>query len=171
MALAEVNALLENYLLQSTIELFGDIGVAFTPTQPSSWLPEITAILGFAGSDVAGSVALCTSTECLDAIAKLANTQLPADWLGELSNQLLGRFKRRLSPHGATFGLSTPVVILGERLRVVASAARKRSLVVCIASSIGRVEVWLEIEFRNGFELSAHPKEDGTLIEGEALLF
>jgi CheY-specific phosphatase CheX len=171
MASGEINLLIEQYLAQSAIELFGDLGVEFVQTESAAWMPEITAILGYAGADVAGSVALCTSLDALKAIAAIGQAQIPEDWLGELSNQLLGRFKRRLSPHGASFGLSTPVVVLGDRLRVVVSATRKRSLIVCLTSNIGRVEVWLEIEFRNNFELSTQPKDDGTLIEGEALLF
>jgi CheY-specific phosphatase CheX len=172
MAPTETQTLIHGYLQQSAIELLADVGMTVVPAAGSDWMPDITAILGFAGPGIAGSIALCTSTRCLHALAELANTRLPEDWLGELANQLAGRFKRRLSPHGATFGLGTPVVVAGDRLRLTACDARKRSLTtVCLESSIGRFELWLEIEFLEGFELSPQPKADGALVEGEALLF
>jgi CheY-specific phosphatase CheX len=96
---------------------------------------------------------------------------MPEDWLGELANQLVGRFKRRISPHGVTFSLGTPTVIVGDRLRVAIGRARERSIVVRLQSTTGRVEIWLEFELRDGCELSAEPQADDGLVEGEALLF
>ena len=168
---AETNKLISGYLELATIELFHDIGADFACVERNTSLPDITAIIGFAGTGIAGSLALCTSHDCLSELAKLGNTKMTEDWLGELSNQLLGRVKRRLSPHGASFGLSTPVVISGDRLRLSASAQVKPPISTCVASSLGRAEVWLEIEFRDGFTLTDQPEEDGSLIEGEALLF
>jgi CheY-specific phosphatase CheX len=168
---ADTQVPLREYLLQSTIELFTDIGAVFAPVEKSDWMPDITAVLGFAGGGIAGSIAVCTCNDCLKGLASLGQTEMGEDWLGELSNQLAGRFKRRLAPHGATYSLGTPVVIMGERLRLTVGAARDRAQVLSLESKLGRVEVWLELEFRDGFELSAQPKEDGTLIEGEALLF
>lgn len=168
---AQTRALLHDYLQLSAIELLTDVGAAFASTQSSEWTPDITAILGFAGSGIAGSVALCTSSECLQSLAELGHSTTSEDWLGELSNQLLGRYKRRLSPHGASFSLGTPLVVRGDRLRLATRIAQRRTVAVYLDSTIGRVEVWLEVEFRNGFELEPEPKDDGTLIEGEALLF
>lgn len=167
----ETQTLLRDYLERSAIELLADVGASFSPSHDPEWLPDVTAILGFAGTGVAGSIALCTATNCLTSLAELGRSDTPDDWLGELSNQLLGRFKRRLSPHGASFRLGTPVVVRGDRLRLAARLAQRRTLAIFLESNIGRVEVWLEVEFRNGFELARDPKDDGTLIEGEALLF
>ncbi len=168
---AEVNALFTGYIEQSTIELLADIGTQFQSAAVTTWLPDITAIIGFAGQGIAGSLALGTSNNCLAALGKLGRAELPEDWLGELSNQLLGRVKRRLSPHGAVFGLGTPVVISGDRLRVSAGVEKTPALHCAVESDIGRVEVWFEFEFRDGFVLKDQAEEDGSLIEGEALLF
>lgn len=168
---ADTQALLQTYITQSALALLRDLGAAFELTEPTEWLPEITAVLGIAGPSVAGSIALSTSEQCLLRLAELGSSTMPEDWLGELANQLVGRFKRRISPHGASFSLGTPTVIIGERLRMAVGVARKRSIVVRLQSSIGRIEIWLEFELRDGCELSAEPKEDDALIEGEALLF
>lgn len=168
---AETQTLLQTYLQRSAVELLADVGARFEVAVRTDWTPDITSILGFAGTNIAGSVALCTSIECLGALAELGQTKMPEDWLGELSNQLVGRFKRRLAPHGASFGLGTPVVLLGERLRLAAHTVSDRATIVCLESKIGRVEIWLEVESRDDFGLTAQPEDDGTLIEGEALLF
>jgi len=169
---AETQALLERYITQSTQELFLDVsGFAFELIASSNWFPQITAVLGIAGSGVAGSATLGTSTSCLATLAARANSDLPEDWLGELTNQLVGRFKRRIVPHGVEFSLGTPTLISGEQLRVLASFAHKPPLTVHLQSEIGRLEIWLEFELRDGYELSAEPQDDGSLIEGQALLF
>jgi CheY-specific phosphatase CheX len=93
------------------------------------------------------------------------------DWLGELSNQLLGRVKRRFALHGASFSLGTPVVITGERLRLKQGMKAKNTLSCSLEAPIGRIEVWIEVELRGGFEFSENTESDGSLIEGEALLF
>jgi CheY-specific phosphatase CheX len=168
---AETHALLQTYITQSALDLLSDIGAKFQHAESSEWLPDITAIIGIAGETVAGSVALCSSAECLEGLAKLGNTNMPEDWLGELANQLVGRFKRRIAPHGVNFALGTPTVVVGERLRVAIGRARQRSIVVRLEASIGRVEIWLEFGLAEGCELMAEPQEDKGLAEGEALLF
>lgn len=168
---ARLHTLLHDHLRDCSLELLRDIGAEFTEADASSWLPDITAIIGFAGDGIAGSLALSTSHSCLGGLAKLGNTEMSEDWLGELSNQLLGRMKRRLASHGASFGLSTPVVIAGERLRL-STGQQKEPIARCaLGSDIGRVQVLLEIDFRDGFALTEESVEDGSLIEGEALLF
>jgi CheY-specific phosphatase CheX len=169
---AQTKALITGYLELSTAELLRDIGASFHVLhEPGKWSPDITAIIGFAGPRMAGSLAFCTSHECLKNLARLGNTEMGEDWLGELSNQLLGRVKRRLAPHGAVFALSTPVVISGDRLKVSAGPQGGPAFGARLESNLGRVEIWLDAEFRDGFSLSDQPKDDGTLVEGEALLF
>jgi CheY-specific phosphatase CheX len=168
---AHTNATIVSYLEVSSIELLRDIGVEFGAAAPSDWLPDTAAIIGFAGDGIAGSLALSTSHSCLTELAKIGNAQMIEDWLGELSNQLLGRVKRRFAPHGASFSLGTPVVITGDHLRLTRSMKVKNTLTVSLEAPIGRVEVWIEVEFRGGFEFSEQTHDDGSLIEGEALLF
>lgn len=168
---AEIQALLQTYITQSALDLLSDIGAEFRFAQTADWLPDITAIIGIAGETVSGSVALCSSAECLTGLARLGNTNMPEDWLGELANQLVGRFKRRIAPHGVNFALGTPTVVAGERLRVAIGRARQRSIVTRLEASIGRVEIWLEFDLSESCQLSAEPQEDKGLVEGEALLF
>lgn len=166
-----LHSLLHGHLKDCAVELLRDIGAEFAEAERGDWLPDITAIIGFAGEGIAGSLALSTSHSCLGGLAKLGKTEMSEDWLGELSNQLLGRMKRRLASHGASFGLSTPVVIAGERLRL-STGAQKEPIAQCaLSSDLGRVQVLLEIDFRDGFALTDESVEDGSLIEGEALLF
>lgn len=171
MQATEIRALIREFLQQSALELLADVGAQFEPARRSDWAPDIIAVLGIAGTNVAGSVALGTSHVCLSALAKLANTDHAEDWLGELSNQLTGRFKRRMGKLDVTFGLGTPVVLLGERLRLPESSRREELNCICLVSQIGRAEVWLEMEFPDGFLLATQLKDDDSLCEGEAMLF
>lgn len=56
-------------------------------------------------------------------LAPQPGTGLPSsadmqDWIGELANQLLGRLKNKLRPHGVLFTVATPLCMTGRDLRV-----------------------------------------------------
>jgi CheY-specific phosphatase CheX len=163
-------AILSANLETCALELFQDVGAEITRAPEADWLPDLTSVIGFAGHGVAGALALWSSNGCLRFLAELGHAQSPEDWLGELSNQLLGRVKRRLAPYGAVFDLGTPIVVAGERLRLPSHRATEQ-VRVSLESPAGKLEVWLEMEFRDGFQLSDEPTADDGLAEGEALLF
>lgn len=48
---------------------------------------------------------------------KLNDKQLQ-DWLGELSNNLAGRFKQKLVPYGCSLNMGIPTVIQGTELQI-----------------------------------------------------
>jgi CheY-specific phosphatase CheX len=152
------------------IELFRDAGAEFGRAPVADWLPDLTSVIGFAGHGVAGALALWASNGSIAFLAEVAHAQSAEDWLGELSNQLLGRIKRKLAPYGAVFDLGTPVVVAGEKLRVM-SHRPTAAVRIPLTSAAGNVEVSFEMEFRDGFQLSDEPAEDEALAEGEALLF
>lgn len=166
----EIDTLLKKYLEQSALELFADIGAQFEPIEYTVPLPDVTAIVGIAGPSVAGSIALCTSATALTALAKLGQASMPEDWLGELANQLVGRFKRKVTSHGVAFSLGTPTIVAGEKLHVVVGRAREEGLRSRLTSSFGDVEVWMEFELREGCEITADATDNGALMEGEAVL-
>jgi hypothetical protein len=88
------------------------------------------------------------------------------DWVGELSNQLVGRLKAKLMARGATIALSTPVVLRGVRLSPL---PRTDVAPVVFDSPAGRVLVWVEVEIEDDFQLGEERALQAS--EGELLVF
>lgn len=110
--------IIERNMTRSAIELFGAYGVDLR-VAPAAALEDavvnIASVIGFTSSRLRGSTAIATSR-------KVTGLTLPAgidgaDWLGELANQLLGRFKNMMFACDVDLTLSTPLSIFGRDLR------------------------------------------------------
>ncbi len=83
----------------------------------SSVSGEITAIVGLAEPQIAASVSLTTTKQAARKLA-MRDDANPRDWLGELSNQLAGRLKNKLTAYGRSPNLTTPTTVSGAWLLV-----------------------------------------------------
>ncbi len=84
-----------------------------------------------------------------------------ADWLGELNNQLAGRFKNKLCVYGLQPKLSTPTTVSGQLLLLGALAGEV--YVFSIRWPEGRFEAQLSLELERNLDLKA----DHTRVSAE----
>jgi CheY-specific phosphatase CheX len=93
------------------------------PYCPAAWADQV-AIVELGGGKLRGSLVLCIPTSLLIKSHPMGGTEQAdlVDWLGELSNLLLGRVKNRLLAHGITVELSSPVTISTSDARFEFSA-------------------------------------------------
>ena len=145
--------------------------IALEPEQvPSNDEFVLAAAIGFAGPSLNGTLAVAFRRPLLDRLSPL--TGMPqelahGDWIGELSNQLLGRLKNKLVPYGLDIRLGTPAVVEGRELRLYASGKGHIEQRFRIAQSV--VCVWLDMIV--GEDLSIQKTEDSTGDEGSVILF
>lgn len=94
------------------------------------------------------------------------------DWAGEMANQLLGRMKNRLARLGLDFHLSTPTVVMGDRLRLGLGRFAATPIAHGVAVAGAPVEIFFEIVHDEGKALlpATGPVMVASL-EGEGLLF
>jgi hypothetical protein len=97
------------------------------------------------------------------------------DWVGELTNQFVGRLKTKLLARGVEVFVTTPIVLSGVRIEPL---PRSRAEPSVFGSSAGPVLAWVEVEAEENFVLgSEHPGQrgEGDVIvlggEGDLLLF
>ncbi len=92
------------------------------------------------------------------------------DWSKELSNQLLGRVKRRISVHGLTFDCRTPVALTGDAVGRAIAARRESPL--RFASGPNEVEVWFDTVLTPDTEqMMTKRRTQEFAREGDVLLF
>jgi CheY-specific phosphatase CheX len=179
-AKARNDAVLDGILCDATTAIFAHYGVALTPVGPSRAAigeQDAVGVMGFTGDLVRGTLVIATSCalvnkSCPDSGGPpIPDRDRARDWVGELANLVLGRAKAGLGAHGVVMGLSTPVAIVGERLRV--SAVHSRTRAWDFTSADGDVRAWLEADFAPGVELTIGPgpSAEPELAAGEPILF
>jgi chemotaxis protein CheX len=94
--------------------------------------PIAAGVIGFTGADLRGTLLIATTFEIIararpDELQKrllskdsAADWIMVRDWVGELTNQVLGRIKNRLRPHGVSFDVSPPTALSGPALTFAA---------------------------------------------------
>lgn len=151
---------------RATLDLFDHYERALSPLDAAhASEPDIAycGVIGFTGDDLRGSLLLAVSRDAIEIDGSLR------DWLGELTNQLLGRIKNRLIAYGTVVHGSTPVVMRGDYLAPVTPL---RDALAFATGAGGVVVVWFDAEIRPGFELTAFPDAGVEVApEGDMLLF
>ncbi|MFZ5440658.1 MAG: chemotaxis protein CheX [Myxococcota bacterium] len=127
---------------------------------------RLAAVIGFSGQKVRGTLMLAIDEGALR--RSLPPGSEPRDWLAELANQLLGRFKNRLARFGVDLTISTPLVILGERL---SPSVRGATSPLRWALGADRAHAWLDAELAPDVTLVESKAMAEVTAEGELLLF
>jgi CheY-specific phosphatase CheX len=172
----------EQVTAAACVELFGRYGVPVRradesdePIRPEFFL---CSVIGFTGRDLRGTMLLALTEELSGlsnpvsgASANLdpaARRVIQRDWVGELSNQLLGQVKLELLRCGVEIYMNLPAVLLGQHLAPLPRADLK-PLKFTLAK--GAAAVWMEIEARPGFKIDDRPSSAPGPAPGDALLF
>ena len=112
-------------------------------------------LIGFTGRDVRGTLVLALTEELSGLSNPVAGANPSAtggrviqrDWVGELSNQLLGQIKIELLRHGVEIYVNLPAVLQGQHL---APLPRSQLKPLKFTLANGAAAVWIELEAREG---------------------
>lgn len=162
-------------LREAAQELFShyEVGVhsANEPEQVLIRNADFVGVLGFSSDEgIRGTLTLAMDQKVLERSYPLEGSDY-SDWLGELTNQLLGRFKNSLLRHGTTIYLSLPVVIGGNALSL---ATRQATIYrdAVLASDQGQIFMRMALSIAPGVVLTLQPTSDQPpLSEGKAMIF
>lgn len=149
-------------------ELFGAYGVELSPSKKSWGSGDerlLSGSMGFVGRHVRGTCLLATTEKTL--VESCPTNGTLRDWIGELTNQLVGRLKTKLLGCGVEVFVTTPIVLSGVRIQPLPRGNLEPSV---FSAPAGDVLVWVEVEADRGFALgSLHPGRAN--VEGEVILF
>ena len=159
--------------------LFGRYGVPVRRADESAnpLSPEffLCSVIGFTGRDVRGTLVLALTEELSGLSNPIAGTSpgapdraIQRDWVGELSNQILGQIKIELLRHGVEIYVNLPAVLQGQHL---APLPRRELKPIKFTLANGAVAVWTELETREGFNVEAATRADEGPVPGDTLLF
>ena len=168
---------LDSVVESASFALFESVGV------PLERVPAVTrsrddigASIWFTSSVLRGAVVLISTRALVrqalpEEMREGAPDEQIADWMGELTNQLLGRIKNKLLSFGVTLEMSTPTVIFGIDLANKDTRARLRRQ-FAFRSGEEPLSVFLDAVSAPGLELTLleEPPPAG-IAEGDLALF
>ena len=168
-------SLVDGLVQDATRALFATYGVKFDldGTQVAKILKsvEFLGMIGFSSHSLSGSLLLALPLNVLERSLPTPGGS-PADWCGELANQLLGRLKNQLLKYEVVINPSLPVVVSGEGMCLPAST-RQITRYFSFSSECGKIFVRLEMAISSALELERQDDRhrEGSIDEGELLLF
>jgi hypothetical protein len=149
-------------------ELFSAYGVTLqAPTRVWTDTDDrlLSGVIGFVGPRVRGTCLLAGGEAPLgDSCPEGGRLR---DWVGELTNQLVGRLKSKLLARGVEIALTTPIVLSGVRLKPL---PRGRLEPAVMNAKSGPILIWTEVETDTEFAFGAE-QAGLTGHEGAVLLF
>ena len=157
----------------SAVELFAAYRVTIEPVagpEVQLPIPDLFAlgIVRFTAPGLIGTTVLGASSGTL----RRSNTRGTSDrdWVAELANQYIGRFKLKLLRMGYELWSMTPVTVSGRLLATAVSQPDFAPIVFREAKG-GSVAVWIEIEINGPLKVTP-PASDGEIPrEGDVILF
>jgi CheY-specific phosphatase CheX len=176
----EFRRLFEQVTVAACQELFGRYGVTVRRADESEdpISPEffLCSVIGFTGRDVRGTLVLAVTEELSGLSNPVAGANPSAttdpviqrDWVGELSNQLLGQIKIELLRRGVEIYMNLPAVLQGQHL---APLPRRQLKPLKFTLANGAAAVWIELQAREGFKIEAATPADEGPAPGDTLLF
>jgi hypothetical protein len=164
---SQVTQTMQAMAAAACVELLQAYGVTATAAA-DGWVHTdellYSGVMGFVGSDVRGTCLLAAPAAVV--LATAPPNARPRDWVGELANQLVGRFKAKLMARGATIALTTPIVLSGMRLSPLPRGDVQPGV---LETTTGRVLVWLEAEVDTAFRFGS--ERPLRAAEGDLLIF
>lgn len=128
---------------------------------------DLCAVIGLADRDFRATIGVNATKACVRTLMPASQDDYP-DWLGELSNQLAGRFKNKLAELGLRPRLSTPAVIAGQELETLRTGSGIQASECIVAKySEGEFLASLQLELDSELEIKA---SEATEVAGEGSL-
>jgi CheY-specific phosphatase CheX len=105
---------------------------------------SVVAVIGFSRDDFGGALGFAAEGNIVKAAYAEHNSVLSDSWVGEISNQLVGRLKSGLLSYGVVIRLAIPMVLHGLDIQVRQSET-KLIHYPCDSEHGGRACGWMQI--------------------------
>lgn len=182
MSSPEIMSRLVGVLRVCALQMFGDEGLGAGPVE---WLaeapverdPSVVATIGF-GGDMRGAITLHARRSAVISLVPRHHRSLVegddlalADYMGELANQLLGRFKNRLLSHRACLVAAIPTSSIGTEVRLGPSCYGASVREHGVLWEDGCVFIRLEVSLPAELVLEEASEMPDAITEGDVVLF
>lgn len=168
---------LQAIVVQSTKDFFLANGISHvnsSTANPPAY--QWSGVIGFTGSQITGSLVVACQDGLLNATHPNLSMGMPVakddlvDWLGEITNQILGRIKNLSLEYGVGFSLASPSVVKGESLAI---PKQGKTAICSLTFDTGehQFSIFFAAQIDPNFNFDTAVKSIKTVAEGESMLF
>ena len=129
----------------------------------------VVAVIGFSGDDFGGALGFAAEGNFVKAAYGEENSVLSDSWIGEISNQLVGRLKSALLSYGIVIRLAIPMVLHGLDIKVRQSDSQL--IQYRCDSEHGGACVWVDANWNIHQSVRLAGADEQPQAEGELTLF
>ena len=169
----ELRAAMDAAAATAAVELFAAYGVTIAQVIGSGVqvpVPDLAAlgIIRFSAPSLLGTAVLGASTGTLRRSNGRGTSDV--DWISELANQYIGRFKLKLLRAGFELWSMAPGRVTGRLLATAVSQPQFTPIFFRDAKG-GSVAVWIEMEISGPLKATPAPGDGEIPSEGDVILF
>jgi hypothetical protein len=158
---------MEAAAISSVIELLSAYGTTVRPTQAPGAQLAALGLVRFTAQGLSGTATLGASASIL----KRSNAAgAGRDWIAELANQFVGRWKLKLLRAGFELWSMAPVAVKG-RLLVTGVSQPEESPFTFADAQGGAIALWMDVEVTGEVGKLTSPAEPELPNEGDVILF
>jgi len=178
----EIDPKFAETIMSCIIELSQDLSLPCTEVSNeqdahTSKEESIAAVIGYSSPEIKGSMTVISTKELLKQTHPNLQMGIPVgeqeieDWVGEISNQLLGRVKNKLLKFGTSVSMATPSILAGTSLASRSPREGSRIRFKC-GSDLGSLGVVVDVIPAPGFKfIIVDSSNSATKKEGASILF
>ena len=162
---------METAAVSSVLELMSSYGVAIQPVAGSHLPGTGLAALGMVRFTATGLNGTATLGASATILKRTNSGNTPGrDWIAEMANQYVGRFKLKLLRAGFELWSLAPVAVKG-RLLVTGISQPESPPLAFVDAQGGAIAVWMELEVTGEIRTKAPPSDEAIPSEGDTILF
>jgi len=168
-----MNEILEDLVEVATAELFAHLGTTTQRCTETYVHTDLAALIGFSGPQICGTLCIGASAATLDALTPAEDRAEPdsrRQWVSEMSNQLLGRFKGKLLRYGVKATIALPRIVDRAELQLFIEE-QCPCVTLAFQTTSGVIGVWCTAELSPGVQLVASKEPREIPTEGSLTLF
>jgi len=124
-----------------------------------------TTVIGFSGVLLRGTLVFCAAQPLLNTLWGMDDSP-PADWIGEIGNQLLGMIKQQLLSHDVSFDVGLPTNMSAKLYRMFIRDDSSR-----LNFSVGDASGLVCFQYNHAPELIANDEPTPSNVDDDIILF
>ena len=164
-----IKDILNDIVPNSVMTLLESSGVNVTQHENDDSHYEQVAVIGFSGDGLGGALGLAVSHALMKIAQGMATDKMADDWLGELTNQLLGRLKNGLLAYGVSYTLALPMVLHGLNIQIRNES--KQVYKFQCAQGEAQACIWVDANWDVDLEMGLVDENQHAKSEGATVMF
>ncbi len=164
-----IDQIIKNTIPHAAQIILMESGIDISEEEENKAEYDTISVIGFSGNGFGGALGFAAEKSILKAVNNDEYSTLREGWIGEVSNQLLGRLKNAMLAYGLEFQVAIPMILHGLGIQIRDQSGK----IKCFpnTSECGRSCVWLDANWDPNKQLYLAAADQQPQHEGDTTIF